>query len=56
MGQVEEKGKRYLDMLVYTLNLSLDRQRQGDLCEFEASLVYIASSRPTQGNTVIPCL
>ena len=35
---------------------ALGRQRQADLCEFKASLVYIVSSRParaTQGNPVL---
>lgn len=27
-----------------------------DLSEFEASLVYVVSSRPSQDNIVIPCL
>jgi hypothetical protein len=32
--------------MVLTLNLSAPgRQRQADLCEFEANLVYIMSSR-----------
>jgi hypothetical protein len=36
-------GKR-----VYAFNLALVRQSQADLFEFKASLVYIASSRPTR--------
>jgi hypothetical protein len=36
---------------------ALGRQKQGDLCEFEASLVYKASSRAaravTRGNPVL---
>ena len=34
---------------------ALGRQRQEELCEFQASLVYIASSRPA-GATGKPCL
>jgi hypothetical protein len=32
-------------MWVYTSNSSTQRQRKAALCEFEASLVYIVSSR-----------
>jgi hypothetical protein len=36
---------------------ALRRQRQADLCEFKANLVYIASSRPAMKDfIVIPCL
>lgn len=42
------------------LILVLKRERQGDLCEFEASLVYIASLQSefqeSQGDTEKPCL
>ena len=34
---------------------ALGRQRQADLCEFKASLFYIASSRPA-GTKGRPCL
>ena len=37
------------------LILALGRQKQVDLCEFKASLVYIVSSR-TAGATGRPCL
>jgi hypothetical protein len=33
------------ETVTHTFNLVLRRQRQADLCEFEASLVYRASSR-----------
>ena len=35
---------------------TLGRQKQEDLCEFRANLVYRASSRSAQGNRVRPCL
>ena len=36
-----------LDVLYHTpLNPALGRQRKTDLCDFEASLVYIVSFRP----------
>jgi hypothetical protein len=35
---------------------ALEGQRQVNLCEFEASLVYIASSRPNRVYTVKPRL
>ena len=35
---------------------TLGRQRQVDLCEFEASLVYIVSSRTGSKATEKPCL
>jgi hypothetical protein len=38
--------------LVVLLIPVLRRQRQADLCEFEASLVYRVSSRTTQRNLV----
>ena len=38
------------------LFISLGRQRQVDLCEFKASLVYRVSSRTTAGATEKPCL
>jgi hypothetical protein len=34
----------------------LERQRQVDLCEFEASLVYTANSRTVKEITEKPCL
>jgi hypothetical protein len=39
-------------MVVQPLIPALRRQRQADLCEFEASLVYRVSSRTTQKNPV----
>ena len=42
-------------MVVYSVIPALERQRQVDFCEFEASLVYKASSRiakATQRNPV----
>lgn len=33
------------------LNPALRTQRQGDVCEFKASLVYIVSSRPSRLHT-----
>ena len=38
------------------LILALGRQRQADLCEFEARLVYRVSSRTGFGATEKPCL
>ena len=35
---------------------ALRRQRQADLCEFEATLVYRASSRTGSNATEKPCL
>ena len=35
---------------------ALGRQSQADLCEFEASLVYRASSRTGSKTTEKPCL
>ena len=44
-------------MVVHTpLNPALGRQRQVDLCEFEVSLIYRASSRTARGYTEKPCL
>ena len=40
-------------MLAHALILTLGKQRQGDPCEFEATLVYTVSSRATQEK---PCL
>lgn len=37
-------GAYWLGMVAHTVNSS-GRQRQADLCEFEASLIYIESSR-----------
>jgi hypothetical protein len=34
----------------------MQRQRQVDLCEFKASLVYTESSRAAKGYTEKPCL
>jgi hypothetical protein len=39
-----------------SLVLTLGRQRQADLCEFEASLVYRVRSRAARGYTEKPCL
>jgi hypothetical protein len=39
-----------------TLIPALGRQRQADLCEFEASLVYRESSRTPRAKTEKPCL
>ena len=36
-------------MVVMSLIPALERQRQEDLCELEASLVYRVSSRPAGG-------
>lgn len=38
------------------LGLALRRQKQADLSEFEDTLVYKASSRPTKDYTWRPCL
>ena len=35
--------------MAHTLILALERQRQADLCDFEANLVYRASSRNIRG-------
>jgi hypothetical protein len=35
-------------MVVHAFNPELKRQRQVDLCEFEASLIYIVGSRPAR--------
>lgn len=35
---------------------AFQRQRQVDVYEFEASLVYVGSSRSSQGYIVRPCL
>ena len=35
---------------------ALRRQRQAELCEFEAGLVYRVSSRPARSHRVKPCL
>lgn len=37
---------RVKDVVTYIFSLSTQRQRKSDLCEFEASPVYIVSSRP----------
>lgn len=40
---------------MHTFNTSTQRQRQADLCEFKASLVYVVSSKTakaTQGDPV----
>lgn len=34
-----------LGMVVHTFDPTLVRQREGDFCELEASMVYIANSR-----------
>lgn len=39
-------------VVVHTFNPSIGMKRQADLFEFEASLVYKASSRTTQRNAV----
>lgn len=36
--------KKYLAMVVYTLITALRKQGHADLCGFEMSLIYIASS------------
>ena len=41
--------------MALTLTLALERQRQADLYEFEASLVYRASSKIIRAATVKPC-
>ena len=38
----------FLGTLAHTYNPSIPEVRQGDLCEFEASLVYRVSSRTTR--------
>ena len=43
-------------VVAHTFNPSTWRQRQADLCEFEASLVYRASSRTGSKATEKPCL
>ena len=40
----------------HAFNSALWRQRQGDLHEFEASLVYRVNSRTDRGYTEKPCL
>jgi hypothetical protein len=41
------KAVKKLKMVVYMpLNVAFGRQRQANFCEFDASLVYIASFRP----------
>lgn len=35
---------------------ALGKQRQADVCEFEASLVYLASFRPAKIDVVRHCL
>ena len=47
---------RVVVVVVHTFNFSIQRQRQVDVCEFEASLVYRVSSRTvraTQRNPVL---
>jgi hypothetical protein len=34
-----------LGLVAHAFNSSTQRQKQGDLCEFEASLLYIVNSR-----------
>ena len=41
--------------MICNFNPSLGRQRQEDLCEFEASLVYIASFKPERTTLLRPC-
>ena len=52
---VYEKPNDSQAAVVYTFIVALRRQRQADLCEFEASLVYRVDSRiakATQRNSV----
>ena len=41
---------------MHTFNPRLGRQRQADLCEFKAGLVYRVSSRTARAITEKPCL
>ena len=44
-GSYAQKGKASQVVVAHAFNPVLRRQRQIDLCEFEASLIYKASSR-----------
>jgi hypothetical protein len=51
----EKKSQAGWAVIAHVFNLSTQKAEAGDLCEFEASLVYIISSRtarPTQKNLV----
>ena len=43
-------------VVAHTFNPTLGRQRQVDLCEFEANLVYSASSRTAKATQKNPVL
>ena len=43
-------------VVVHTVNPALGRQKQSDLCKFEASLVYRGSFRTGSNATEKPCL
>ena len=43
----------YLDIIAHTLFPALRKQRQKDLSEFQASLIYIVSSRPPRESYIV---